>query len=157
MAPPSIPNPYAEAHASPSGPGDARPTAYQMIKDNGLLGKMTDKTFLVTGGTDGLGLETVRTLAKTGARVFFTARSAEKAKKIVDLLAVEGKTDGDLKDARIEWVQIDNMSLKSVRAGAEDILRRSDQLNVLVANAGIANTPHKVSEDGFEAQFQTSE
>ncbi|KAK1082457.1 hypothetical protein LTR48_006959, partial [Friedmanniomyces endolithicus] len=136
MASPSIPNPYAEAHASPSGPGDARPTAYQMIKDNDLLGKMTDKTFLVTGGTDGLGLETVRTLAKTGARVFFTARSGEKAKKIVDLLAVEGKTDGDLKNARIEWVQIDNMSLKSVKAGAEDFLRRSDKLNVLVANAG---------------------
>ncbi len=136
MASPSIPNPYAEAHASPSGPGDARPTAYQMIKDNDLLGKMTDKTFLVTGGTDGLGLETVRTLAKTDARVFFTARSGEKAKKIVDLLAVEGKTDGDLKNARIEWVQIDNMSLKSVKAGAEDFLRRSDKLNVLVANAG---------------------
>jgi len=136
MAPPSIPNPYAEVHASPSGPGDARPTAYQMIKDNDLLGKMTDKTFLVTGGTDGLGLETVRTLAKTGARVFFTARSGEKAKKIVDSLAVEGKTDGELKDARIEWVQIDNMSLKSVKAGAEDFLRKSDKLNVLVANAG---------------------
>ncbi|KAK0872500.1 hypothetical protein LTR87_012373 [Friedmanniomyces endolithicus] len=136
MAPSSIPNPYAEVHASPSGPGDARPTAYQMIKDNDLLGKMTDKTFLVTGGTDGLGLETVRTLAKTGARVFFTARSGEKAKKIVDSLAVEGKTDGELKDARIEWVQIDNMSLKSVKAGAEDFLRKSDKLNVLVANAG---------------------
>ncbi|KAK0259294.1 hypothetical protein LTR91_006052 [Friedmanniomyces endolithicus] len=136
MAPPSIPTPYAEAHASPSGPGDARPTAYQMIKDNGLLGKMTDKTFLVTGGTDGLGLETVRTLAKTGARVFFTARSGEKAKKIVDSLVAEGKTDGDLKGTRIEWVQIDNMSLKSVKAGAEDFLRRSDRLNVLVANAG---------------------
>ncbi|KAK0938162.1 hypothetical protein LTR29_010273 [Friedmanniomyces endolithicus] len=136
MAPPTIPNPYAEVHASPSGPGDARPTAYQMIKDNGLLGKMTDKTFLVTGGTDGLGLETVRTLAKTGARVFFTARSGEKAKKIVDSLVAEGKTDGDLKGTRIEWVQIDNMSLKSVKAGAEDFLRRSDKLNVLVANAG---------------------
>ncbi|TKA35863.1 hypothetical protein B0A54_12309 [Friedmanniomyces endolithicus] len=107
-----------------------------MIKDNGLLGKMTDKTFLVTGGTDGLGLETVRTLAKTGARVFFTARSGEKAKKIVDSLVAEGKTDGDLKGTRIEWVQIDNMSLKSVKAGAEDFLRRSDRLNVLVANAG---------------------
>ncbi len=27
----------------------------------------------------------------------------------------------------------------------------------LLKFSGIANTPHKVSEDGFEAQFQTSE
>ncbi|TKA75500.1 hypothetical protein B0A55_04654 [Friedmanniomyces simplex] len=156
MAPPSIPNPYAEAHTSPSGPGDARPTTSQILKDNDLVGKLTDKTFLVTGGTDGLGLETVRTLAKTGARVFFTARSEDKAKKVVESLAEEGKTDGDLKDARIEWVKIDNMSLKSVKAGAEDFLRRSDKLNVLVTNAGIANTPHKVTEDGFDSQFATN-
>ncbi|TKA53776.1 hypothetical protein B0A55_11850, partial [Friedmanniomyces simplex] len=135
MAPPSISNPYAEAHTSPSGPGDARPTTSQILKDNDLVGKLTDKTILVTGGTDGLGLETVRTLAKTGARVFFTARSEDKAKKVVESLAEEGKTDGDLKDARIEWVKIDNMSLKSVKAGAEDVLRRSDKLNVLVTNA----------------------
>ena len=67
-------SPYAEAHKSPSGPGDARPTARQIIEDNDLIGKLADKTFLVTGGTAGIGLETVYALARTGANVFFTAR-----------------------------------------------------------------------------------
>ena len=40
---------YAEAHKSPKGPGDARPTAKQIILDEGLQGKLTDKIFLVTG------------------------------------------------------------------------------------------------------------
>jgi len=136
MAPPPHPSPYADAHKSLNGPGDARPTAYQILKDEGVVGKMTDKTFLVTGGTAGLGLETVRQLAKTGARVFFTARDEEKAKAAVDGLLEEGKTDAELKDARVEWVKIDHSSLKSVKEGTEDFLERSDQLDVLVCNAG---------------------
>ena len=34
---------YAEAHAKPKGPDDARPTAMQIVEDEGLVGKMTDK------------------------------------------------------------------------------------------------------------------
>lgn len=97
---------------------------------------MTDKTFLVTGGTAGLGLETVRALAKTGAHVFFTARNTSKAEKVVQSIAEEGKTEPTLKDARVSWVNIDNTSLASVKAGAEDFLRRSNGLNVLICNSG---------------------
>ena len=132
----TIPSPYAKRHENLAGPGDARPTAFEILKDNNVIGKLTDKTFLVTGGTDGLGLETVRQLAKTGARVFFTARNEDKAKKTVEELHDAAKTDKNLEGARIEWVKIDNSSLKSVKEGAEDFLRRSDKLNVLVCNAG---------------------
>ncbi|KAK3648195.1 hypothetical protein LTR56_007607 [Elasticomyces elasticus] len=156
MAPPNIPSPYAEAHASPAGPDDARPTGTQILHDNDRVGTMSDKTFLVTGGTDGLGLETVRTLAKTGAKVFFSARNEDKAKKVLAALVDEGTTDKDLKGAKIDYVIIDNVSLKSVKSGAEDFLRKSDKLNVLINNAGIANVPHGVSEDGFETQFATN-
>lgn len=34
---------YAEAHKHPKGVGDARPTALQIIKDEGREGTMTDK------------------------------------------------------------------------------------------------------------------
>jgi hypothetical protein len=34
---------YAEAHENPAGPGDARPTALQIIQDEGLEGNMKDK------------------------------------------------------------------------------------------------------------------
>jgi hypothetical protein len=40
MAPPA---PYAAAHATLNGPGDARPTAMQIIEDEGLVGKLTGK------------------------------------------------------------------------------------------------------------------
>lgn len=131
-----ITNRYEEAHVSPNGPGDARPTAYQILKDNDLIGKLSDKTILITGGSDGLGKESIRQLAKTGAKVWFTARNPDKAKKVVEELAEEGERDPELKDAKIDFVVIDNMSLKSVKAGAEDFLKKSKQLNVLMCNAG---------------------
>jgi len=51
-------------------------------------------------------------------------------------LAKEAELDVDLKGARVDWIKIDNTSLQSVKAGAEDFLRRSDKLNVLICNAG---------------------
>jgi hypothetical protein len=51
-----MPGKYAEFHGpeKENGPGDARPTALQIIKDEGLEGKMTDKVFLVTGTSAGM-------------------------------------------------------------------------------------------------------
>ena len=42
---------YSEAHkpANLQGSGDAHPTAFPIIKDEGLEGKMTDKVFTVPG------------------------------------------------------------------------------------------------------------
>ncbi|KXL51223.1 hypothetical protein M433DRAFT_113631 [Acidomyces richmondensis BFW] len=141
MAPllPTISNIYASLHESPNGPGDARPTAFQIIKDNDLIGKLSDKVFLVTGGTNGLGVDVVRQLAKTGATVFFTARDAEKGEKV--------------KQDILEVILMDLRNLQSVKKGAEDFMRRSENLNVLVNNAGIALTPYGLTEDGFEQQF----
>ena len=58
---------YTEAHASPTGPGDARPTAEDIVKNEGLLGKLAGKVFLITGASAGIGIETARALYATGA------------------------------------------------------------------------------------------
>ncbi|KAI7234630.1 hypothetical protein KC330_g4722 [Hortaea werneckii] len=75
---------YAEAHKSCTGPGDARPTALQVVEDKGLLGKLTDKVFLVTGTSSGIGIETLRALYATGAHVVGTVRNMTKGQQVVD-------------------------------------------------------------------------
>jgi hypothetical protein len=42
---------YAESHrlTNLAGGGDARPTALQIIKDEELIGRLSDKVFLITG------------------------------------------------------------------------------------------------------------
>lgn len=67
---------YTYLHRSPEGPGDARPTADQIIVDEGLVGKLGDKVIFVTGGTSGLGRETAKALHATGAKIYITSRCA---------------------------------------------------------------------------------
>lgn len=66
-------NKYTKAHLSTKGPGDARPTAEDILKDEGLEVKLMDKFILITGASAGIGVETVRILAKTGATVLAAA------------------------------------------------------------------------------------
>jgi hypothetical protein len=65
---------YAAAHKNTKGPGDARPTALQIVEDEGLIGKLTDKVFLITGVSSGIGIETMRAMYATGGHVFGTVR-----------------------------------------------------------------------------------
>ena len=123
-------NRYTEVHKNTKGPGDARPTALQIVEDEGLTGKLSDKVFVVTGVSSGIGIETMRAFYATGGRVFGTVRNLEKGQKAVD--EVKSKTKG----GEIILVEMDQASLASVRRGAEEILRQTKTVNILVNNAG---------------------
>lgn len=140
---------YAAAHTKPQGPGDARPTALQIVKDEELEGKLKGKVIVVTGTSSGIGIETARALAATGATLYLTARDLKKAQ---DALV------GILEEGRVELVQLDNASFDSVRAAASTILSKSnDQVNILVNNAGIMAIPDlQFTKDKHELQFGTN-
>lgn len=127
---------YAAAHTDTKGPGDARPTALQIIKDEGLVGKLNDKQFLVTGSSSGIGIETVRALHATGATVFATARNKSKGQKVIEEIM---SSDTENKSP-IHLIEMDNNSLDSVRKGAEEVKSRTNKLNVLINNAGVGAT-----------------
>lgn len=137
---------YAEAHFNPAGPGDARPTALQIIKDEAADGKLAGKVIVITGTSSGIGIETARALSLTGAKLLLTARDLNKAKTALD---------GILEPGRVELVEMDNSSLSSVRAAAKVILHKSNgQVNILINNAGIMALPKlEYTKDGFEMQF----
>ncbi|GAW14439.1 hypothetical protein ANO14919_038420 [Xylariales sp. No.14919] len=139
---------YAQAHAETAGPGDARPTAFQIIKDEGREGTMADKVFLVTGASSGIGIETGRALAATGGKVFLAVRDLEKGRAACQSF---------LEPGRVELIELDVSKLRSVRAAAATFLQKSAQLNVLVCNAGIMMVPtREETEDGFEMQLGTN-
>ncbi len=78
MSSPALAAKYAAAHVQPAGPGDARPTALQIVSDEGLLGALPGSVFLVTGCSSGIGVETARALHATGADVSLTVRDVAK-------------------------------------------------------------------------------
>ncbi|KAI6872263.1 NAD(P)-binding protein [Hortaea werneckii] len=141
---------YAEAHKTRTGPGDARPTALQIVEDEGLLGKLTDKVFLVTGTSSGIGVETLRALYATGGHVIGTVRDMTKGQNVVD--EIQETTKG----GKITLVEMEMDSLASIKNGAAQIMEQTKQLNVLVCNAGVMATPEGKTKDGFETQFGTN-
>lgn len=138
---------YASAFASPAGPGDARPTALQIIKDEGVEGKLTGKVIVITGISSGLGIETAKALSHTGAKLILIARDINKAKTALQDVLAPG--------TEAEYVTMDNTSLDSVRSAAQHVLEASgNKVNILINNAGIMALPSlELSQDGFEMQF----
>lgn len=49
--------PYLERFKDPQGPGDQRPTATEIVKDQHAEGKLEGKVVLITGGTGGCSWE----------------------------------------------------------------------------------------------------
>ncbi|KAI9645369.1 hypothetical protein NHQ30_006106 [Ciborinia camelliae] len=140
-----MPSKWTEAHKSTNGPGDARPTALQIVQDEDLTGKLAGKVFLVTGCSSGIGVETAKALSTTGATLYLTARNTATAEKaLVNIL----------EPGRVEILEMDLSSLAAVRLGAERFLGKSSKLNVLVCNAGVmAIQDYTTTGDGFETQF----
>ncbi|MEU0580167.1 3-oxoacyl-ACP reductase FabG [Streptomyces griseoincarnatus] len=88
----------------------------------------THPVALVTGGTSGIGLEVVRTLARSGHRVFLCARTEHDVRQTVKNLRAEGlEVDGRVADVR---------SAESVAALVRAAVRTYGPVSVLVNNAG---------------------
>jgi NAD(P)-dependent dehydrogenase (short-subunit alcohol dehydrogenase family) len=143
---------WSAVHLNPSGPGDARPTALQIIDDEGLRGQWKDKVVLITGASSGIGVETARALYATGAWVFLPVRDLSRGEAVAsDIVASLPQSAG-----RVTVLSLNLESLQSVRDCAAAFLSQSKQLHVLICNAGVMATPEGRTEDGFETQFGTN-
>ncbi|KAM0340572.1 hypothetical protein ACHAPU_010409 [Fusarium lateritium] len=139
---------YAVAHVKTEGPGDARPTALQIIQDEGAKDQLQGQVIVITGTSSGIGIETVRALAVTGATLYLTARDLNKAKTALD---------GIFDPSRMQLFQMDQESLSSVRAAATAILGKTSKIHALINNAGIMSIPDlRFTADGHELQFGTN-
>ena len=126
---------WAEAHKDPQGPGDARPTAMDVIRAEKLEGAWADKVVLITGASSGIGVETARALHATGAHLFLPVRDVKKGEVVVaDIVDRQRQVGG--KGGKIDVLELDLSSLKSVKECVAEFLMRSKQLNVLILNAG---------------------
>ncbi|KAI8668083.1 hypothetical protein NCS55_00832400 [Fusarium keratoplasticum] len=135
---------YRDAYASPKGAGDARPTAQDIIDQEDLRGKWTDKVVMITGASAGIGVETARAMATTGARIYLPVRSPGKAQEALrDLI----ETD------QAKLLEVNLGSFDSVRKAAAAFLSKEKVLHVLIENAGIMAPPEGRTKDGFETQF----
>ncbi|KAJ7513793.1 hypothetical protein O6H91_23G014600 [Diphasiastrum complanatum] len=107
-------------------------------------------TAIVTGGTSGIGVETVRVLALRGARVFILGRNLGAATQVQEDISKS------VPHAKVEVLEADISSLASVKKCANEFLARDVPLHILVNNAGVMGCPFALSKDGIELQFATN-
>jgi NAD(P)-dependent dehydrogenase (short-subunit alcohol dehydrogenase family) len=113
-------------------------------------GNMQGKVCLVTGATSGIGLESVRALARLGATVVLSGRDPGRGE------AALAEVRRTVPDAKLDLMLADLTSLASVRKLAQDFQARYSRLDVLLNNAGLILDRRKVTADGFEATFATN-
>src|SRR5438445_10765105 len=105
------------------------------------------KRVLVTGATNGIGLEAARSLARQGAKIVLVGRDAGKTARCLD--DVRAGAPG----AEASSLLCDFSRQSEVRRLADEALRRFDRLDVLVNNAGTVFKNRTLTEDGVEATF----
>ncbi|OQS07978.1 WW domain-containing oxidoreductase-like isoform 2 [Thraustotheca clavata] len=113
---------------------------------------LASKVAIVTGANSGIGLVTARELAKHDCHVILACRSRERAEPVVKALESEiTNTTG-----KVEFMQLDMMSLKSIKQFVDEFKAKNLPLHILVNNAGIMAVPFQLSVDGIESQFATN-
>lgn len=123
----------------PSGFGAAS-TADDVLKGIDLSGKVA----IVTGGYNGIGLESVRALRAAGAEIVVPARDVARARAAL---------------AQFDGVEVEPMDLidpASIDAFAAKFLDSGRPLHLLLNNAGIMATPFARDARGYESQFATN-
>jgi retinol dehydrogenase-12 len=107
-------------------------------------GAMQNKVVMVTGATNGIGLETARGLASMGATVIGVGRNPQKCADVTKSIA------GTTSNPNVEFLVADLSAQSQVRKLAETFKRKYDRLDVLVNNAGGYFARREESTDGIE-------
>lgn len=109
------------------------------------IDSLEGKTFVVTGGTSGIGLETVKHLLEHGGLVIIGSDDVQKGEKVLQELRRDHPKGG------VRYYPLDLSSQRSVFAFVEKIMHDHSSVDVLINNAGISGIPQRMeSPDGHE-------
>jgi len=108
------------------------------------------KTIVITGASDGIGLEAASQLARQGHHVALVGRTPAKVEAAWKRIRAESP------DVPVETFLCDNTSLADVRGLAHELLAAYPRIDVLVNNAGTVFDKRTVTPDGIEATFQVN-
>ena len=102
---------------------------------------------VLTGSTSGIGWETLLALLPQFDRIFLPVRNIPKAEKLIQTLAEKEK---------IVLIPMDLSLMAEVKKGAEIILSQTQEIHVLINNAGGMYPGGKRSKEGIDLSFATN-
>ncbi|KAI6242590.1 hypothetical protein M3Y99_00163000 [Aphelenchoides fujianensis] len=106
---------------------------------------------VITGGTSGIGLHTLKRLCRSGSfdHIIGIGRDGEKIRLAEENL----RSELPASDTKVDFLQCDFARPAAVRSLAADIRELVPRIDVLVNNAGIMEHPPAFTEDGVEIHF----
>jgi NAD(P)-dependent dehydrogenase (short-subunit alcohol dehydrogenase family) len=107
------------------------------------LTRAMTKVILLTGATDGIGLETAKRLVALGHQVLLHGRSASKLKSLAK----------DFDNTNVETYRCNLSNLKDIPAFAEQIKGKHDKIDVIINNAGVFSTPNPRTDEGLDVRY----
>ena len=109
-----------------------------------------NKVAVVTGGTSGIGLATVRILLKSGAKVAFCARSRER------LLEVESKLKLEFSNDQVFAKALSVLDQNEVSKFSKDVESQFGKCDLLVNNAGqgMISRFDTTDDDDWKSEFE---
>ena len=108
---------------------------------------MKGKTCIITGASDGIGLETARRLGALGARLVLVGHNRGKGEAALARLRTQ------LPGAAVQMHYADLVLRSEVVRVASELLRVTPRVDVLVNNAGAFFARRAVTPDGLERSF----
>lgn len=108
------------------------------------------KTILLTGATDGIGLETAKMLAASGHTLLLHGRNPAKLESAAD--AVRGAGAGGVEAGGVETYRADLSVLAEARDLGDTIAARGP-LDVVINNAGILGSADPITSDGLDVRL----
>ena len=106
-------------------------------------------TYVITGGSDGIGLECASQIAtaRPDCRIVLVGRNPSRT------AAAVGRIRAESPQCRVDSLLCDFADQSAVRRLAEDLLRTCDRIDVLVNNAGTVFARRTLTADGTESTF----
>ncbi|KAG8981283.1 hypothetical protein FRC05_004185 [Tulasnella sp. 425] len=102
---------------------------YPGIEPSKFKGSHNGKVVFITGGATGIGLETAKAFAQSGASVFIAAR------RLPQLQAA--KAEIEKLGAKVGIASVDVTSYESVKAGVSAAVELFGRIDIVIANAGL--------------------
>ena len=113
--------------------------------------RLAGKRAVLTGGSDGIGLEIAKKLAAAGAELVLPVRNQDKGR------AAAAEIRAAAPGATVVLRSVDLSSLDSVAAFGEVLRTEGAPIHVLVNNAGVMTPPtRQTTADGLELQLGTN-
>jgi NAD(P)-dependent dehydrogenase (short-subunit alcohol dehydrogenase family) len=107
----------------------------------------SQRVAVVTGASSGIGKEVAKALAGQGWRIIGVGRDPAR------LSAAEAEIRAASSGAQVEMIRADLALLAEAARAAREIVGRTDQIDVLVNNAGGMAKEKVITAEGMEANF----